>query len=235
MILVAGLVLYAQASANAAVTSEGTLKADLESDVRTIVLIGASYAGGWSLDGRLAGYRVINKGVNGQQSFEMLARFENDVLALKPDFVIIWGFINDIFRSDRSKIDQALSRTKDSMRTMVELSRKAGIKPVLATEVTIRGKDGWSEALQGFIAGMLGKSSYQDYVNGRVKEVNRWIRDVAAREGLLLLDLETVLADQQGMRRKEFSLPDGSHISPSGYEVLTRYLGTQFQAVTLGH
>ena len=190
---------------------------------KTIVIIGASYAGGWTSERPVTGYRTINKGVNGEQSFEMLARFEADVVALKPDAVIIWGFINDVFRSDRDRIDQTLRRTRESFLTMVELSKKSGITPILATEVTIRGKAGWSEPFEEMIGKLLGKSSYQEYVNGHVIETNRWIRDLAAREALLLIDLETVLADQHGKRRREFARPDGSHISPQGYEALTRY------------
>jgi lysophospholipase L1-like esterase len=106
---------------------------------------------------------------------------------------------------------------------MVESSRKAGITPILATEVTIRGKAGWSEPFEVMIGKLLGKSSYQDYVNGHVIETNRWIRDLATREGLLLLDLETVLGDPHGIRQKEFAKPDGSHISPQGYEAVMRY------------
>lgn len=190
---------------------------------KTLVLIGASYAGGWPSDRPIAGFRMINKGVSGQQSFEMLARFESDVLALRPDAVIIWGFINDVFRADRTQMEQTLRRTRESVVAMVELSKKAGITPLLATEITIRGKAGWSEIFQAVIGRILGKPSYQDYVNGHVVETNRWIRDLATREGLVLLDLEGVLADQQGLRRKEFSQPDGSHISERGYQALTRY------------
>ncbi len=36
-----------------------------------IVLLGASYAAGWNLDG-IAGLTVINRGVGGQQSWDML-------------------------------------------------------------------------------------------------------------------------------------------------------------------
>ena len=61
----------------------------MEAGMRTIVVIGASYAGGWKPDRAIAGSRMVNKGVDGQQSFEMLARFETDVLALKPDGVIL--------------------------------------------------------------------------------------------------------------------------------------------------
>lgn len=37
-------------------------------------------------------------------------------------------------------------------------------------------------------------------MNRHVAEVNGWIRDTATREGIMLLDLEAVAADQQGLR-----------------------------------
>lgn len=198
---------------------------------KTLVILGASYAGGWP-DGRpLAGHQVINKGIGGQQSFEMLARFETDVIALKPDSVIIWGFINDVFRSDRARIDQTMKRTRESFMAMVELARKAGIRPVLATEVTIRNKAGLGEAVSAFVGGLLGKDNYQDYVNGQVLQTNRWLRDMAASEGIPLLDYQTVLSDSIGTRKKTFAQEDGSHISKAGYDALTEY--TERQLVSL--
>ncbi|MDP1946758.1 MAG: GDSL-type esterase/lipase family protein [Nitrospirota bacterium] len=195
----------------------------IEVDSKTLVVLGASYAGGWDPRRPVAGYKMVNKGVGGQQSFEMLARFEGDVLGLKPDAVIIWGFINDVFRSDRAQIDLTLRRTRESILAMLELAKKSGIEPILATEMTIRSKDGWVEAFESMIGKILGKASYQDYINSHVVETNRWVRDTATRQGILLLDLGTVLADSQGVRRKEFAQPDGSHISERGYEAITQY------------
>ena len=228
VLVVMNMVFLAPSLVGAGTDAKGQLQMDkVEAGSKTVVLIGASYARGWPPDKPIAGYRMINKGVNGQQSFEMLARFESDVLALKPEGVIIWGFINDVFRSDQPQIEQTLRRTRESIVAMVELARKAGAVPVLATEVTIRGKEGWAESFQAFVGSALGKSSYQDYVNGHVKKTNRWLRELAVREGIGLLDLETVLVDQQGVRRRDFSQPDGSHISQQGYEALARYTETQ--------
>lgn len=106
---------------------------------KTIVVIGASYAGGWDPGRPIAGYRMVTRGVSGEQSSQILARFKTDALALKPDAVIIWGFINDVFRSDPARIDRTLARIRESLPAMVESARKAGVVPILATEVTVRG------------------------------------------------------------------------------------------------
>jgi len=187
-----------------------------------VVLIGASYAGGWQLP-PLNGHPVINKGVAGQGSWQVAARFGQDALASQPVAVIVWGYINDVFRAPRDRMDEALGRARVSVETMVSQARAAGVTPIVATEVTIAPKNEWGEYLASWLGWALGKQSYQDYINGRVREVNDWLRAYAAREHLLVLDLEPVLADGTGRRRREFAKPDGSHITPGGYAALTAY------------
>jgi len=194
-----------------------------------IVILGASYAGGWQID-RIAGIPVVNKGITGQQSFELLARFEADVVAARPRAVVIWGFINDVFRTPREQVDEAMTRAMSSYEQMVALARKHGIEPILATEVTARHKKTLAADVTTFIGGLLGKTSYQDYVNGHVLRGNGSLRELARREGVLLLDIQKALSDANDKRRKEYSANDGSHISPEGYEALTRYATPRLEA-----
>ena len=187
-----------------------------------VVVLGASYAGGWDLPG--AGkMTIVNKGASGQQSFELLERFDAGVVAQQPRFVVIWGFINDIFRSDRAAMDQTLARAKASFVEMITRARAHGVEPILATEVTIRPPSSWSETAAGWVGGLLGKKSYQDVINGHVLAMNTWIRETAAREKLLLLDLQPVVSDSSQRRERRFANPDGSHISAEGYAALTAY------------
>lgn len=187
-----------------------------------VVLIGASYVRAWPIQ-ELGGMQVVNKGVAGEQSFEMLQRFEQDVLSLKPSKVVIWGFINDIHRPQRENIDATMARTRASIEAMAQLAQRHGIEPILATEVTIRGK----EDLRGWVAGLTGKfrrkTSYQEYVNGHVLAINQWIRKYAEENHIPLLDFQSAITDERGFRKKEFATEDGTHISPMGYEKLTRY------------
>jgi lysophospholipase L1-like esterase len=189
-----------------------------------LVIMGASYARGWN-PGELGGRECINKGVDGEQSHEVRARFERDVLALQPRSVIIWGYINDIHRSDRADMERTKERARRSFIEMVDLARANGIEPIVATEVTIRNKDSWKELIAAMIGRLLGKESYQDYVNSQVLELNEWLTQYAEQNALLLLDLQPLLSDQNGRRKREYATEDGSHISPAGYEVLTSHFG----------
>lgn len=194
-----------------------------------IVIIGASYVRAWPVQ-ELGGKRVVNKGVNGEQSFEMLQRFQDDVLALKPKAVVIWGFINDVHRTRREGIDAAMAKARESIAEMVHLAQANGIEPILATEVTIRGKDDLRSTVAGWVGTLLGKTSYQEYVNGQVLETNRWIRGYARENRILLLDFQPLIADEKGFRKKAFATEDGTHISAAAYEKLTAYAQEAFAA-----
>jgi uncharacterized SAM-binding protein YcdF (DUF218 family)/lysophospholipase L1-like esterase len=186
-----------------------------------LVIFGASYAGSWNPPAVTGASAVLNRGVSGEQSSDMLARFERDVVSTNARAVVIWGFINDIFRANDP--DAAAIRVHDNFVKMVRLARSNGIEPILATEVTIRPSDSWSETIAGLIGWVLGKESYQDRINRHVLSVNASLRQLAAQERLLLLDFHAVTSDKVGRRRPEFIDHDGSHITPAGYAALTAY------------
>jgi len=198
-----------------------------------VVILGASYAEGWRLEA-VAGAPVLNKGVDGQQSFELAERFDRDVLAHAPRAVVIWGFINDVFRTPRAEIQPAMARARSSLSSMIARGQEAGLEVIVATEVPIATQAGWTNTAMALVGRVLRRSSYQEYVNGHVRETNAWIRETAREKGVLLLDFERVLASPDGYRRRVFAQPDGSHLTDAAYAALTRYsapiLGRHFRA-----
>ncbi|MEZ5287572.1 MAG: ElyC/SanA/YdcF family protein [Vicinamibacterales bacterium] len=185
-----------------------------------LVILGASYAANWPLTD-VDGIPVVNAGVAGQQSFEMARRFERDVVTAQPRAVLIWGFINDLFRAD--PMADAVPRIQDQYESMLARARAEGIEPILATEVTIRPPKNFVDDIMATVGWLLGRTSYQDQINRYVMEVNGWLRARASREGILLLDLQSVVADTDGQRLRAHAADDGSHLSPEGYDALTAY------------
>lgn len=194
-----------------------------------IVVLGASYAGSWKI-ADVAGVPVINKGVAGQVSADLLARFDDDVVAAEPRAVLIWGFINDVFRADPAAVEHSLNGIRATYEELLERALASHIDPILVTEVTIRGNDSWLEGLARLVGRLRGRESYQDRINRHVLATNRWLGDVARRKGLMLLDFHQVLADADGSRRREFIQEDGSHITPAGYAALTAYAVPRLEA-----
>jgi lysophospholipase L1-like esterase len=73
-----------------------------------------------------------------------------------------------------------------------------------------------------WVGSVLGKQSYMDFVNRHVLDTNAWIREVARREGIVLLDLEAVLSNGP-RRRRAYTAADGSHLTAAAYDALSRY------------
>lgn len=196
----------------------------------SIVIIGASYARGWQPT-TLAGLKVTNKGAGGEETIQIHSRFPQDVIATKPRAVIIWGFINDIFRSQPQQLEKKLEVSKKNIMAMVDAARRNKIVPILATEVTIRGPGSVMDSMITWLGDLLGKRSYQSKINEHVISMNSWLREYAEREKIAVLDFQPVLADDRGYRKKEYASEDGSHLSPAAYTVLTNYAEPKLQQI----
>jgi lysophospholipase L1-like esterase len=201
-----------------------------ETDAQRTILIGASYAQGWGSPS-LPGIHVVNKGRSGEETAQMLARFESEVISEDPDAVIIWGHINDIFRAPNGDMATAVVQAKHNLEEMVHAAQRANIRVIVATEVTLIEPRGFLNWIMSHVGPLLGKVSYQSRVNVHVREINEFVRDLAARNSLALLDLESALLDERGERGPDFALDDGSHISPAGYSRLTAFASEQAGAL----
>jgi lysophospholipase L1-like esterase len=195
-------------------------------NAKHMVVIGASYVAEWETP-KLPGYTVTTKGIGGEESSAVRARFERDVLALKPNVVMIWGHYNDIVRASTDNMAAVRQRAQDNYRWMTEQARAAGIEVILATEITIPIPDTFKENTMAWVAGLLGKQDYRSRKNEQIKAVNVWLRDYARSQNIKLIDLEKALDSGNGTRKVEYTREDNSHISPAGYQAITRYVAAQ--------
>lgn len=191
-----------------------------------LVIIGASYAAEWP-NPKLPGYTITNKGIDGQESSDVRGRFERDVIALKPDAVMIWGHYNDVVRAKPDTMAAAKKKAQDNYRAMVEQARAAGITPILITELTIPVPDTLKEKMMGFIGSVRGKTDYRTTKNTEIKALNAWLRDYAKTQKIKLIDLETALDSGNGTRKVEYTRSDNSHVSPAGYDAIAKYVAAQ--------
>jgi hypothetical protein len=202
--------------------AQGQAVADAEAVAPLLMIIGASYAADWGVP-EISGYTVRNVAVGGQETKDVLERFDRDVVTARPDAVLIWGHINNIHRAPNGDYGGAQEGAKSDYRAMIDRARAAGIEVILATEITLTDSMSWTDRVVAFAAGLLGKRSYADRINEHVRAVNDWLRAYARDSGLRLLDFETALDDGSGFRRREFTQDDGSHVTEAAYRALTAY------------
>ena len=192
-----------------------------------LVIAGASYAADWKTPA-LPGYTVVNKGKGGDETKQVLARFDADVLALKPSAVLIWGHINNYHRAPGGDLEAAKKQAWADHEEMIRRARAQGVTVILATEITLSEAVGFVNRVVAFINGLRGKTSYAARINAPLRAVNDRIRTYGREQGLRVLDIEALFDDGEGFRKVEYSADDGSHVSPEGYAALTAYARKQF-------
>jgi lysophospholipase L1-like esterase len=146
------------------------------------------------------GKPYLNRGIAGQTTPQMLVRFRQDVIALKPRVVVILGGTNDVTGVLGPGTEGTVG---DSITSMTELAKANGIRVVLAsvTPVCDCFKDQTAVRPQGKIIGL-----------------NGWIRDYAASSGSVYLNYYAALADG-----RNFRMPltrDGLLPNDAGYEIM---------------
>ncbi len=166
----------------------------------TVVFMGDSITQGWfdMVPTFFAGGRQ-GRGIGGQTTPQMLLRFRQDVIDLKPQVVQIMAGTNDIAgNTGPMTIDQ----TRANLMSMAELARAHGIRVILAS---IPPADGfpWRPGLDTATP---------------IATLNAWIRDYAARSGATYADYWTALHDEKALRA---SLTyDGVHPNKAGYAAM---------------
>jgi lysophospholipase L1-like esterase len=227
--LVAALVLLAAVLTS--LPSGATVTSANAQTPRKLVILGASYAKSWGTP-PLPGYSVVNRGAGGEQTKGMRARFPKDVVALQPHAVLIWGHINNITQSNvaNATAEQAAAVKKaarEDYLAMLQQARAAGIEVMLATEIPLAEPSGLMNEARALVGRLLGKQSYAERVNVHVRDLNAFVRELAAREGLMLLDFEKVFAPEGGARQPDYATEDRSHVTAAGYQALTKYAVAQ--------
>lgn len=134
---------------------------------------------------------VLNRGINGQRSDEILARFERDVITEAPDFVIILAGVNDIYQRI------PLEPIKKNLLEMYEQAIKSRIVPVAAT--------------------VLPYNTASRLESSEIQELNNWIRITAKSLRIPFCDTNNAVADPSNPHRLRAS-PDGNHPDVSGYQ-----------------
>ena len=72
---------------------------------------------------------IINKGINGDTTSGMIARFERDCLNENADLLILMGGVNDIF------MFQNIDKIKNNIKLIVDISNKNNVDIVLFTPI----------------------------------------------------------------------------------------------------
>jgi len=141
-----------------------------------------------------------NRGISGQTSPQMLLRFRQDVIALKPKAVVILCGTNDIAGNTGPMTPEM---TEDNIRSMTELAKANKIKVILCS-VLPANHFGWKPNLQPADS---------------IIALNTWVKTYAKEKHFGYVDYYSALVDEQKGFKTAYS-QDGVHPNAAGYAVM---------------
>jgi len=142
----------------------------------------------------------INRGISGQISPQLLIRFRQEVIDLKPKAVIILAGSNDIAGSTGHVTNQTIM---DNIKSMVELAELHHINVILCAYLPIYDYP-WRKGLQPA---------------DKIVALNKLIKNYSIEKKLVLLDYFTPFADSRNGQKAELTL-DGVHPNVAGYKIM---------------
>lgn len=166
--------------------------------VPKVVFLGDSITEFWTVgDPDLFEQGLINRGISGQTSSQMLVRFWQDVIRLKPEVVHIMAGTNDLAENTGYVSDEAF---KGNIEAMVTLAHSHGIGVILAS-IPPAGSFGWRPDINP---------------PERISYLNQWIKEYAVQQGAVFVDYHSLLTDD-GAKMSENLTHDGVHPHREGY------------------
>jgi len=169
------------------------------------VFMGDSITEYWAappLGGFFARNNYLGRGISGQTTPQMLIRFRQDVIALRPKVVVVLAGTNDIAGNTGPASNEEI---EGNLASMSELAAAAEIRVVLASITPVSFQQSSAPSGRRPMA--------------RVRAINTWMRKYAEDNKLVYLDYFSAMVDSQGFLKTEFS-DDGLHPNAKGYALM---------------
>lgn len=174
-----------------------------QAGVPRVLFYGDSITQGWGEKDTAAffpGKGYLNRGIGGQTTAQLLLRFSQDVIALKPDVVVILAGTNDL-ACNTGPSTQAM--IEDNLHAMVDLAKVHGIAVVLASVLPVSDYP-WMPGTQPA---------------PKVRALNAALKDYAGAQELVYLDYYTPMANASGGLDPALAA-DGVHPTAKGYALM---------------
>jgi lysophospholipase L1-like esterase len=167
-------------------------------DENRVVFIGDDITENWTPF--FPGKPYIDRGIDRQTTPQMLVRFQQDVVALRPKVVVIEGGTNDLAGFTGPATE---TTTGWNLRSMTEVAKANGIRVVLASVTPVCN----------CYTNQTGRRP-----QGKIIGLNATIKRYAAASGSVYLNYYSVLADGRDLKREYTT--DGLHLNAAGYAVI---------------
>jgi len=153
-------------------------------------------------------FELIGAGIGGNKVYDLFLRFEEDVLIKKPDVVVMYVGVNDVWHKQSSQTGTDPDKFIAFYTAMIKKLQTAGIRVIACTPAAIGERTDFSNAQDG--------------------DLNRYsniIRDLAKKYSCGLVDLRKAFLDynlKNNLENKESGIltTDRVHLNPAGNKLV---------------
>lgn len=168
-----------------------------------VVFMGDSITEGWSelYPEFFEGKAYVNRGISGQTTGQMLIRFRQDVIELRPQTVVILAGTNDVAQNQGPTTLKAIV---DNIASMAELGYANGINVIIGSVLPAFDYP-WRPGLEP---------------NTKIPMLNAMLMEYAGSRGFMYLDYFSAMTDGNNGLQADLTT-DGVHLTPKGYEMMS--------------
>ena len=167
----------------------------------------------WKLEQYFPDKPYVNRGISGQTTPQMLVRFRQDVIDLRPAVVVILAGTNDIAGNTGPMRSEDIEA---GLASMAELAQAHGVRVILCSILPVHN---YTEKAQDFFA---------QRPMTRILELNQWQKEYCSKNGMVFLDYLPALVDAKGLLRRDVA-EDGLHPDDVGYQIMARLVQAAIQ------
>jgi lysophospholipase L1-like esterase len=168
---------------------------------KRVVFLGDSITDLWNLGSYFPGKPYVNRGIGSQVTSQMLLRFHQDVVALKPSVVVILAGVNDVQGFMQQETAESIEANDEAM---ADLADAHHIRVVFASILPVND---YSEKARDVV-----KERHPD----ELRAINAWLKAFCARRGYVYADYYSALVDEHGLMQRGLT-EDGVHPLAAGY------------------
>lgn len=170
----------------------------------------------------------IDKGISGQTSSQLLARFQTDVIDLHPQIVHILVGTNDVYpgwtvEPSESSAGNGIDSSAN-VKAMVQMAQANSIRVILATIPP------WGCDAANCTLAETADPTASRY--DRINAWNAWIEEYAVSQGIPVVDYHSALLAPDGEHYVPGLTLDGVHPSAAGYVVMTPMVENVVDAIS---
>jgi len=169
-----------------------------------VVFFGDSITDIWKLDESFPGKPYINRGIGGQTTSQMLVRFRQDVIDLRPKAVVILAGTNDIAGNTGPISNQDIEA---NLASMAELARVHGIRMIVSSILPVNN---YTSGPRDF---------FEQRPLERILALNSWLKGYCNKNHLTYLDYFSAMVDSKGLLQRDLA-NDGLHPNKAGFAVM---------------